>query len=247
MEARSTKVSGVMYSVRSSDISTMSTAACGAAPAAPSPNASATSSSSITVSWSAVSGATSYTVRYGTSSPTNTANCPTSPCTISGLSASTTYYVGMTASNMYGTSAQATAQATTPSAGGGGGGGGLPGGPYFAGSGNASFSSPTSLSLSWPSAGSPSCPSGSSVKYFYGYRTSGGTSYSGSGTGTSAGFTTSNPDVDPNNSVSYVYASVRCVDASNNNTSGGDLIQAYPCNTSYCRTNNNGYPSVTMQ
>jgi type II secretory pathway pseudopilin PulG len=252
IEARSTKITTMLYSVRSADTSAMSTTACGTAPAAPSPSATAASNSSLNVTWSAVSGATGYTVRYGTASPTNTASCPSSPCTISGLSASTTYYIGVTASNMYGTSTQATTQATTLAAGGGGGGGSLPGGPYFAGNGSASFSSPTSLTLSWSGftwsgTGSSSCPAGSTIKYFYGYRTSGGTSYPGSGSGTSASFTTLNPDADTNNSVSYVHASVRCVDASNNKTSEGDLIQAYPCNTSYCRTNNNGYPSVTMQ
>jgi Tfp pilus assembly protein PilE len=116
IEARSTKVSGVLYSVRSSDPSAMSTTACGAAPAAPSPSVAGTSSSSITVSWSAVSGATSYTVRYGTSSPTATSSCSGSPCVISGLNASTTYRVNVTASNVYGSTTSATVTGSTPAA-----------------------------------------------------------------------------------------------------------------------------------
>jgi type II secretory pathway pseudopilin PulG len=113
MEARSTKVSGVIYSVRSSNTSTMDTTACGTAPAAPSPTASATSSSSIRVSWSEVSGV-SYTVKYGTSSPTATSSCSGSPCVISGLSESTTYRFNVTASNLYGNTTSSTVSASTP-------------------------------------------------------------------------------------------------------------------------------------
>ena len=217
------------------------------APAAPLVAASATSSSSITVTWSAVSGATSYTVKYGTATPTTTASCSSSPCTLSGLSSSTLYYIGVTASNTYGTSPQGTAQATTQSSGGG-----LQGGPLFAGSGTASFSSSTSLSLSWPSytwsgSGYSSCPAGSSIKYLYGYQTSGGSTNYSYGTGTGASYTLSNPDSDTNNSVSYSSVAVFCADSSNNKTSNGALMQAYPCNTSYCRTNSIGYPSISIQ
>lgn len=58
--------------------------------------------SSFVVNWSAITGATSYTVKYGTASPTSTASCTSSPCTISGLAANTTYYVSVAANNASG-------------------------------------------------------------------------------------------------------------------------------------------------
>lgn len=61
-------------------------------------------SSSIQVSWSAVTGAASYDVRYGTASGsyTTTVAGTTSPYTITGLAANTTYYVVVAAKNAVG-------------------------------------------------------------------------------------------------------------------------------------------------
>ncbi|MEU6087774.1 glycoside hydrolase family 18 protein [Streptomyces sp. NPDC047085] len=81
-----------------------------------------TTSSSVSLSWSAVSGATGYNVyRDGTKV---TAVTGTS-ATVTGLSASTSYSFQVTATNAAGESPKSTAAtATTASSGGGGGGGG---------------------------------------------------------------------------------------------------------------------------
>ncbi|MFF9178816.1 chitinase [Streptomyces sp. NPDC014793] len=92
-------------------------------PSAPSGLAvSGTTSSSVSLSWSAVSGATGYNVyRNGTKV---TAVTGTS-ATVSGLTASTSYSFQVTATNSAGESAKSgTVTATTAATGGGGGGGG---------------------------------------------------------------------------------------------------------------------------
>ncbi|MGW0285852.1 chitinase [Streptomyces sp. NPDC003236] len=94
-------------------------------PSAPSGLAvSGTTSSSVSLSWSAVSGATGYNVyRNGTKV---TAMTGTS-ATVSGLTASTSYSFQVTATNSAGESAKSgTVTATTAATGGGGGGGSLP-------------------------------------------------------------------------------------------------------------------------
>ncbi|WP_460111273.1 chitinase [Streptomyces sp. YKOK-J1] len=94
-------------------------------PSAPSGLAvSGTTSSSVSLSWSAVSGATGYNVyRNGTKV---TAVTGTS-ATVSGLTASTSYSFQVTATNSAGESAKSgTVTATTAATGGGGGGGSLP-------------------------------------------------------------------------------------------------------------------------
>ncbi|MET8579675.1 glycoside hydrolase family 18 protein [Streptomyces collinus] len=85
---------------------------------------SGTTSSSVSLSWSAVSGATGYNVyRDGTKV---TAVTGTS-ATVTGLSASTSYSFQVTATNSAGESAKsATVTGTTTATGGGGGGGTLP-------------------------------------------------------------------------------------------------------------------------
>lgn len=88
-------------------------ACSGSAPASPSPSAVAVSSSAIEVTWSPVSGATGYVVKYGTGSPTTTASCTSSPCTLSGLSANTTYNISVVATGSAGNSAPGTTSATT--------------------------------------------------------------------------------------------------------------------------------------
>ena len=98
----------------------------GSAPSAPTGvSANATSSSSITISWNAVSGATSYTVYRSSSSNGSYSSVGTTSSTSftnTGLSANTTYYYKVTAANSYGTSGySSTVSATTQSGGGGGG------------------------------------------------------------------------------------------------------------------------------
>ena len=78
------------------------------APSAPSTiTASGASSSSIIVSWSASTGAASYTVYKATSSSGTYTSCGTATSTsltVTGLTASTTYYFKVTATNSVGTS-----------------------------------------------------------------------------------------------------------------------------------------------
>ncbi|MEU7059994.1 glycoside hydrolase family 18 protein [Streptomyces sp. NPDC046197] len=84
-----------------------------------------TASSSVSLSWNAVSGATGYNVyRNGTKVTTVTGTS----ATVTGLSASTSYSFEVTATNAAGESAKSAAVTgtTTASGGGGGGGTGLP-------------------------------------------------------------------------------------------------------------------------
>ncbi|MFD7395132.1 chitinase [Streptomyces virginiae] len=93
-------------------------------PAAPTGlTASATSSTSVALTWSAVPGATSYTVHRDGAAPLSVTSASAA---VTGLTAATTYTFRVSAVNAAGTSPQsAPATATTPG-GGGGGGGGLP-------------------------------------------------------------------------------------------------------------------------
>ncbi|MGW3323336.1 chitinase [Streptomyces virginiae] len=93
-------------------------------PAAPTGlSASATSSTSVALTWTAVPGATSYTVHRDGAAPLSVTSASAA---VTGLTAATTYTFRVSAANAAGTSPQsAPATATTPG-GGGGGGGGLP-------------------------------------------------------------------------------------------------------------------------
>lgn len=88
-------------------------------PSAPSGlSASATSDTQITVSWSAAAGATSYNVYRSTTqgqqgSKVSTTTAPTVSLADAGLTASTTYYYGVTAVNSAGESGTSTTSATT--------------------------------------------------------------------------------------------------------------------------------------
>ncbi|MQY39290.1 Exochitinase 1 [Streptomyces sp. RB17] len=96
----------------------------GQPPAAPTGlQATAVTSSSVTLSWSAITGATGYTVyRDGTRSQTVSGTS----ATVTGLSASTAYGFQVTASNAAGESAKSAVVTATTSAGTGGGSGDLP-------------------------------------------------------------------------------------------------------------------------
>ncbi|MGW6840656.1 chitinase [Streptomyces sp. NPDC054958] len=91
-------------------------------PAAPTGlSASATSSTSVALTWSAVPGATSYTVHRDGAAPLSVTSAS---ATVTGLTAATTYTFRVSAVNAAGAGPQsAPASATTPGSGGGGGGG----------------------------------------------------------------------------------------------------------------------------
>ncbi|WP_436844024.1 chitinase [Streptomyces subrutilus] len=93
-------------------------------PAAPTGlSASATSSSSVSLSWSAVPGATSYTVHRDGAAPLSVTSAAAS---VTGLAASTAYTFQVSAVNAAGESPRSAPVSVTTTGGGGGGGGGLP-------------------------------------------------------------------------------------------------------------------------
>lgn len=93
-------------------------------PAAPTGlTASATSSTSVALSWSAVPGATSYTVHRDGAAPLGVASASAA---VTGLAAATTYTFRVSAVNAAGESPQSAPASVTTPGGGGGGGGGLP-------------------------------------------------------------------------------------------------------------------------
>ncbi|WP_326587751.1 chitinase [Streptomyces sp. NBC_01294] len=93
-------------------------------PAAPTGlTASATSSSSVSLAWSAVPGATSYTVHRDGAGPLSVTSAS---ATVTGLAASTAYTFRVSALNTAGESPKSAPVSATTTGGGGGGGGGLP-------------------------------------------------------------------------------------------------------------------------
>ncbi|MFI1280775.1 chitinase [Streptomyces sp. NPDC020858] len=93
-------------------------------PAAPTGlTASATSSSSVSLAWSAVPGATSYTVHRDGAAPLSVTSAS---ATVTGLAASTAYTFRVSALNTAGESPKSAPVSATTTGGGGGGGGGLP-------------------------------------------------------------------------------------------------------------------------
>ena len=138
------------------------------------------SSSSISVSWNSVSGATSYDVYYeiGSSSTKNFAgNTTNTSYTHSGLTASTTYYYYIKAKNSAGESGYSSFDsATTSSSGGGTSVPSTPTGVY------ATAQSSSSISISWSSV------SGATGYYIYRSSSASGT-YSQVGTSSSTSWT----------------------------------------------------------
>lgn len=110
IQAVSTKDSSIAYHIDTSQGNDPIAGICtGSAPTSPAPSIASATTTTLTVTWPAVSGATSYSVKYGTSSPTTTApGCSSSPCVISGLSVGTLYYVNVTATNAVGSTTSST-------------------------------------------------------------------------------------------------------------------------------------------
>jgi prepilin-type N-terminal cleavage/methylation domain-containing protein len=104
IEARSSAFSSVVFNIIAGTAGAQS-GGCDVAYAlgAPMPTVSSITKTSFTVSWAAIAGSTTYSVKYGTSTPTTQASCTSSPCTISGLSINTQYRVQVTASSAYDT------------------------------------------------------------------------------------------------------------------------------------------------
>ncbi|MBJ6724911.1 fibronectin type III domain-containing protein [Geomesophilobacter sediminis] len=115
-----TAVNSVGESAASAQASATTAAPAPAAPAAPTGVSAVGATNQVTVSWSAVSGATSYNLYYGTATGVTVANGTkltgvTSPYVQTGLAAGTAYYYIVTAVNATGESA-ASAQATATTA-----------------------------------------------------------------------------------------------------------------------------------
>jgi prepilin-type N-terminal cleavage/methylation domain-containing protein len=86
-------------------------------PSQPAATIASVTTNSFVVNWTAASGATSYTVRYGTTaSPppaTQATSCSAFSCNITGLANNTTYYVTVTANNSAGSTVSAQRSART--------------------------------------------------------------------------------------------------------------------------------------
>lgn len=115
IEARGTKLTSIVYSIDSNVSKEPKAGSCNAAYAlaAPVPSLSGITSNSMVVTWSAVMSATGYIVKYGTSAPTTTATCTSSPCTLSGLANSTSYKVTVTANSQFNSQTSAIVTGTT--------------------------------------------------------------------------------------------------------------------------------------
>lgn len=113
IEARSKKVSSVVFNIRAGSAAVSGSCDSAYALNTPSPTLSSASQTSITISWAAIPGASSYRVQYGPSTPSTVAGCTTSPCTIGGLTASTQYKVTVTAVSAYNSKTSSVLNAST--------------------------------------------------------------------------------------------------------------------------------------
>jgi uncharacterized protein YccT (UPF0319 family) len=112
----------------------------GAAPAAPALNGATAADSQVALTWAAASGATGYTVRYGTSAGNYTSSIDVGNVTsrtVTGLTNGTTYYFAVQAYNGNGTSANSNELSATPTA--------VPGAPTL----NSATAGDTQVALGW--------------------------------------------------------------------------------------------------
>lgn len=118
IEARSTRVTSVVYHQLPGLNPSSGTCNSSYSLGTPAPTLSSATQTSLTVTWPAVSGATSYRVNYGTSTPSSTqTSCTTSTtCTISSLAASTQYRVTVTAISAYNSKTSAIVNMSTTAA-----------------------------------------------------------------------------------------------------------------------------------
>lgn len=121
VQAQSTRDTSVQYYIDSLQGKEPKTGTCSSSASftigTPSASVSGITSSSFVVSWANVTNATSYEVRYDTTtSPTTLASCSSSPCIISGLSGSTLYYANVKAKSPFNSATSSNVSATTLSA-----------------------------------------------------------------------------------------------------------------------------------
>ena len=90
----------------------------GTTPTAPTGVTATAGSGQVTISWSDVSGATSYNIYYWTTTIRTTILNVTIPYTHTGLTSGTTYYYAVTAVNSYGESSESSQVSGTPTSGG---------------------------------------------------------------------------------------------------------------------------------
>lgn len=169
-------------------------------PGPPTVYASALSAYSIQLSWTGVSGATSYSVSgAGTAS-----SCTGSPCTVSGLAASTPYTFNVRATNQYGTGNPGSASATTLA---------LPATPAAPGLVYVSDESGTATRWNWYGVGcNVGTPEYAFRLYYPGYR-----SYSSQWSSTA---TTTVLDTSSQGYVYRLYVQARCVNYATGDASG---------------------------
>jgi fibronectin type 3 domain-containing protein len=114
-----TALTGATASARSSEYSA-NTSGTGTAPATPAGLVATAGNGSVALSWTASSGATSYSIYRGTTAggegTTPVATTTTNSYTDTGLTNGTTYYYKVSATNSAGTSAQSSEVSATPSA-----------------------------------------------------------------------------------------------------------------------------------
>jgi fibronectin type 3 domain-containing protein len=170
----------------------------------------ATSTTAVSVTWAAATGAASYDVKYGTTSGTygTTLTNQTSPASVTGLTAGTTYYFMVTAKNAVGSGASvnASAESTVTT-------------PLAAPASLVAVAGSSQIALSW------SAVSGATSYNVYRGTVSG--TYSSLATGVG---TTSYTDSTSTNGTTYFYvvrAVKSAVESANSNEATGRSIAAF--------------------